>query len=200
MRYLNLFLLISFSIGLLPGCFSPVKSPAQSKYFFYPNVVTIQARKTTNTLLVSRPTAAAGYTTFRMAYMEKPSELSYYTRNRWIAPPAEMLQPLLVESIQQSHRFRAVAAAPFSGKTNYRLETNIVYIRQNLTIVPHKMEIGLQVRLVDNQNQRIVASRLLQRSAPVLSLVPYAAVLTTNDLLCRLLQDVTRFVIYNSKQ
>lgn len=192
--------LLLFSVGMLAGCFSPVKTPLQSTYFFNPDIEIIKARQTRNTILVSRPVAAAGYTTYRMAYTKTPSELSYYTRNRWIAPPAEMLQPLLVESIQRSKRFRAVAQAPFTGKTVYRLDTDLVYIRQNLIVEPHQMEIALQVRLVDNNNQRIIASRLFKRSCAVLELAPYDGVLTSNEVLQQLLSDVTRFVIYNTKR
>ena len=134
-----------------------------------------------------------------MAYIDKPSELSYYTRNRWIAPPAKMLQPLIVQALQQSHRFRAVVQAPFSGKTTYRLDVDLVYVRQNLLTQPHQMEIALQARLVNNSNQNIIASRLIKRSEPILAVTPYSGVLAANQALSNMFAELSRFCVQNTR-
>lgn len=188
-------LIILMNFILLSGCFSPVKVPTQENYFFNPTIHTVQAKPKNSTLLVSKPTAVLGYTSYRMAYIEKPSELAYYTRSRWIAPPADMLQPLLVESLQKTGRFKGVGASPFFGKTTYRLDSNLVYLRQNLTTMPHQMEIALQVSLVNNNDQRIMASRLLKRKASVHEIIPYASITVTNQLLEELLKEMTCFVL-----
>jgi len=186
---------IIISILSITGCFSPVKMPTLNQYFFNPNIETINTKSTPYSLLVTTPIAAAGYKSYKMAYIRKPSELYYYTRNRWVSPPAEMLQPLLVESIQRSHRFKAVVSAPFTGKADYRLDTEIVYLRQNLTTPSNQSEMAIQVRLIDNFNQRIIASRMIQQSAEVPQLMVYHSVLITNIVLEKLLAEITHFVI-----
>lgn len=184
--------------GLLTGCFSPVQSPSQTKYFFDPDVVSMPSKHTKATLLVSKPAAAPGYATYHMAYIDTPSELAYYTRNRWVAPPAEMLQPLLVDSIQRSQHFGAIAKAPFAGKTRYRLDTELVYIRQNLTTMPHRLELALRVSLVDSVTQQIMVSKTFERSQAVNKLEPYASVVVANTVLAQMLSDVTHFVVINT--
>jgi cholesterol transport system auxiliary component len=47
------------------------------------------------TLLISQTTAADGYQTEQMLYITKPYQLSAFSKNVWITPPADMLFPLL---------------------------------------------------------------------------------------------------------
>ena len=195
--YQMIIIIVSMS---LTGCsmLSPVKVPEQTSYFFEPNISVVSAVSSHQTILVTTPQAAAGYTTKKMAYMDKPLELSYYTRNRWVAPPAKMLQPLIVQALQQTHRFNAVASSPFSGKADFRLDSDLVYIRQNLLTHPHNLEIALQVRLIENKNQRIVASQLITQIEPILKPAPYAGVLSSNVAWSKALASLANFVVDNT--
>jgi cholesterol transport system auxiliary component len=57
-------------------------------------------------ILISPPEAAAGYQSAQMIYIKKPYELNAFASHAWIEPPADMLYPLIVQSIQQTGAFR----------------------------------------------------------------------------------------------
>lgn len=198
MRLKSQFLLGIISLGLLTSCFAPVPRTPQTYYFFHPQLPKISAHQSHHILLVNRPTAATEYATARMAYSMKPFELAYYAHHRWIAPPAIMLQPLLVASLQNTQRFEAVLATPLLRTIHYRLETHLSNIKLNLYSQAPQVEIALQACLVDNDLQHILACNSFDYKQPVTVISPYEDAIATNQLLQRVLTDITQFVITNT--
>ena len=52
-------------------------------------------------LLVGVPQPAAGFEQPRMAFLQRPSEVSYYASHFWVDAPSRMLAPLLIRSLEQ---------------------------------------------------------------------------------------------------
>ena len=199
MKLRSQFLLGILSVGLLSSCFAPIPRIPQTYYFFNPQLPNISAPRISHTLLVNRPSVVTEYATAQMAYSIKPFELAYYAHHRWIAPPAVMLQPLLVASLQNSERFEAVLATPLLRAFHYRLETYLSNIKLDLYSQAPQVAMALQACLVDNDLQRILACDSFEHSQPVNAISPYEYVVATNQLLHRLLTDVIQFVIANTE-
>ena len=198
--FFKVFIWVSIGI-LLSSCsmLSPVKVPEKNTFFFEPTIDVARAKRSNKTMLVSKPVSAAGYASSRMVYVQKPFELSYYTRNRWVDEPAKMLQPLIVQALQDSHHFRAVAATPLIGKTNNRIDTDLIYLRHDVMKQPSTVELAVQMQIIDTSNQQIIASRLFQTQEIVLINDPYHGVLAINRAIEKFLQDMVRFVLDHSK-
>ena len=84
-------------------------------------------------LMVLQPETNPAYNTTQMAYTKKPFEVSYFAENRWIETPGQMLQPIIVQTMQRTHHFRAVITPPFIGSYDYILNTQILEFQQDYT-------------------------------------------------------------------
>lgn len=182
---------------LLQACslFSPGKTYEVQKYRLSAlNKSHFSANKRHKTLMVSQPTAAAGYQTASMMYMQKPYELGSFVKNEWVAPPAEMLFPLIVQSLRNAGPFDAVVSAPFSGKTDYRLDTKLVQLDQNFISRPSQIILVLQADLVDNDSNTVIASRRFMSKVPTPSDNPYGGVQAANQAVGQVMRQLSQFI------
>lgn len=150
------------------------------------------------TLLVSMPIASPGYDTARIIYMEKPFELKRFARNQWVAPPAKMLQPMLVQTLLNTRRFHAVVSTPYSGITQLRLDTQLLKLEHLFIHSPSRVRMVVQVQLIDNIRNQVVADARFQSSIVAKRATPYAGVLAANEASSVLLSKVARFVLQNT--
>jgi cholesterol transport system auxiliary component len=185
----------------LTAC-SPVKIPSYTTYTLtMPAPVTTAANKpatpmtATQTLLVSRPNAAAGFATQKMAYIAQPYQLQYFTKNQWVAGPANMLQPLLVQSLQNTNQFKAVVGSPFAGKTDLRLDTTVVALQQNFITQPNQEELIIDANVVSTSDQRLLAGKRFTITVPVSQRSPYGGVQAANQAISLFLPQLNTFVI-----
>jgi len=131
---------------------SPVRLPDQKSYTLNSlNANTIHARHTNKTVLVTTPIAASAYATSRMAYIKKPFQVQYFAENRWIAQPAQLLTPLMVASLQQTNHFKNVVGSPFTGNTNYRIDSQMLTLQQNFITNPSQIELSMRINVVNNK-------------------------------------------------
>lgn len=177
------------------GCASTGDGPPPSVYHLglpaeaaIPRFQTLAA-----TLLLEKPEADAGFTSRAIAYRRSPYELSYYSRSRWADSPARMIEPALVTAMERSGLFQAVLRAPTSARADYRLDTELLRLQQVLKDGRAEAQLALRVQLVDNEKRRVVASRIIEASAPA---EPDAAgaVAATHRALAEVLAQTTAFV------
>lgn len=181
---------------LISGC-SPVKLPNPTTYQLVPTmpVATPTNKPVAQTLLITMPQNAAGYDTEKMAYVQHPYQLGYFTQNQWVDDPASMLQPLMVEALQDTHHFTAVTGSPFSGSTDWRLDTTVLLLQQNFLTQPSQVELVVDARLVQSSTQRIVAGKRFDITVPTTSNTPYGGVQAANQATTLFLQQLTQFVV-----
>lgn len=180
---------------LLIGC-SPVATPEVKQY----NLDRLSTKRiakhaTIKTLFVAAPKAASGYEREDMIYVKQPYMLNAFAKNEWVAPPAEMLTPVLVQSLQNSGYFRAVVAAPYSGKTNYRLNTTLIELNQNFMKQPSETHITVKVDLVNVDKNIIIATKRFHEKQRTVSNTPYGGVLAANQACQRLMTRLSTFVV-----
>lgn len=191
-------LIILFLVGincLLTAC-SPIKTPLtnQFKLGAFSNRQ-LASHPTRQSILVTTPAAVAGYQTDQMVYMKKPFELSYFANNGWINPPAEMLFPLILQSLQRSGYFYAVVSSPYTDKTDYRLDTQLIELQQNFIKKPSIIELVVKVALTRVSDDQVIASKIISQHVPCPIESPYGGVLAANRATESFTAELTRFVL-----
>lgn len=202
MRHLNIHgSLILFMSLLTSGCalMGPANTPVQHVYTLkaptYHNHNTA-SRKIT--LLVNTPTASSGYQSKNMIYNQKDYELNSFSRNHWAGPPAEMLKPILLQSLRDSGYFHAVIGTPISAHRHLRLRVNLIELRQDFTLCPSQIKMALQASLIADQSDRVINSRVFATQVTCQQDTPYAGVIAANRATGKLMQQLAQFCVDNA--
>lgn len=186
--------MLTGGLCILTAC-TPVKATIENQYKIT-SYSTIKAPERSNkSILVSQSDAIAGYQTEQMLYTQTRYRLDAFANNSWISPPAAMLTPLIVQSLQHSHYFYAVAAGPNADKTDYRLDTQLIQLQQNFLTKPSSLEFTAQVVLTRVSDNRVMASKTFLEKIPCPADTPYGGVIATNNAVKAFTARVTRYVI-----
>jgi len=157
-------------------------------------------RRAAPTLIVSPPHAAAGYASQRIAYVRAAHQLEYYAHSEWIAPPAQMIAPLIVAALAADGNFGAVVLAPSAAAGDLRLDTEIVRLQHDLLSQPGRMRLTLRAYLLDNATRSVLAWREFDVRVAVTSEGPYGAVIAANHAVQRILQELASFAAETAEQ
>ncbi len=193
-------LIVIMSLGALIAC-SPVKMPVTNQY----QISNFSAKQlvnkaSPNTLLVTNPEAVAGYQTQSMLYIKKPYQLEAFVKNAWVDPPASMLYPLLIQSIQRTGYFNAISSGPYGQGADYRLDTQVLHIEQNFLKKPSVLEFSIKVVLTRVSDNKIIASRIIAQNMPCSVDTPYGGVIAANKASLLITETVARFVVASIKR
>lgn len=199
MRTLSTFL-SSVSLILLAGC-SAVTLPVTNEYQLSAySGKQFSARPKNISLLVTTPEAVAGYQTDAMLYVKKAFQLEPFAKNSWTSPPADMLYPLLIQSLQRTGYFHAIATSPYSEKADYRLDTQLIELKQNFLKKPSTIDFSAKIVLTHIEENKVLASRIINLNIPCPSDSPYGGVVAANQASYRFTEAVTRFVLSHLKR
>ena len=198
-RFLPISLLLCALISLM-AC-SPIKVPESNLYkldaFSSRNLM---KNKTKTSILVSQPEAMAGNQTEQMRYINKAYELSSFAHNAWISSPANMLYPLIVQSLQKSGYFFAVASGPYVDKADYRLDTQVIALQQDFLVKPSVMELVVKLMVTHIDDNRVVASSIIRERIPCPMDTPYGGVIAANKAAQAFTAKMSLFVIQSIKK
>lgn len=198
MKKINLILIICTQF-LLTAC-SPVKPLITNQY----KLGAFSHKQLSNkfshrSILVNAPDAVAGYQTDQMLYVQKPFELTAFVHNSWVSPPADMLLPLIVQSLQRSGYFYAVVSSPNGELADYRIDTQLIELQQNFLTKPSVINLAVKVVLSNIKDNRIVASRLFRQQVTCPMETPYGGVIAANRATENFTAELTHFVIAQIK-
>ncbi len=143
----------------------------------------------TQAILVAPPVARSGHDSARMVYVTRAYEIRFFARHEWVAPPAQMLAPLLAEALERGGRFRAVQSTADVAPA-FRLETEIVALQQEFTAQPSQTRLVLRVQLIDMAERRVLAAEQLEAVETAPSDDPYGGVVAANRAAARVLADL----------
>ncbi|RUR19237.1 hypothetical protein ELY21_04995 [Legionella sp. km535] len=195
MRILSIFIL---SFGLI-SC-SPVKTPVTSEYQLSSFSAKQWVAKPRHvSILVTAPDAVAGFQTEQMMYVKKPYQLEAFVKNAWTSPPADMLFPLLVQSLQRTGYFYAVTSSPYSEEADYRLDTQLLTLDQNFLKKTSVLEFDVKVVLTRTSDNKVIGSRIISQHIPCLADTPYAGVVAANKASLQFTAQAVDFVISHIK-
>ncbi len=144
-------------------------------------------------LAVSMPHAQPGFDTAQMVWLRQPHKLEVYARNRWADTPAHMLAPQLAHTLERAGVFQAVVQTPSAVAAGLRLDTELVRLQQDFSEKPSRVQLALNVQLIDVATRRVIAAAEFDESEPAPTEDAYGGVLAANRALERLLARVVAF-------
>ena len=149
-------------------------------------------------LAVSEPQTRPGFDTAQMAYVQKPHELNYFVTSRWADTPARMLEPLLVQAMEQTGSFRAVVQLPGAFPADVRLDTELIRLQHDFVTQPSRVQLTLRAQLIDVRGQRVLAVKQFDESENAASDNAYGGVTAANRVLQRVLDQLADFSVSGS--
>lgn len=185
------FICITLAAPLLAGCsllLPPRHEPVRALLTELPGHIPHEPRHAV-TLLVLLPETNPAYDTTRMAYSVRLYQLAYFRDNEWAETPAQMIQPLLVQTLQRTGLFRAILTSPESDAISYVLRTKVLELVQDYTVKPPILRVALRLHLLDASG-RAIAGHELAAQEEMRAAAPYAGVIAANDAVAKLLGQV----------
>jgi cholesterol transport system auxiliary component len=184
-------------VVLLSGCtlFSPVK--IDTKNHVLNNIpLDLPSEKThSTTLLVLVPETTPVYTTTRMAYTTQAYQVAYFSRNEWAETPSQMIQPLIVKTLRNTHYFSEVLSPPHFGRHTLALRTEILELKQDFTSEPAMLQLAMRFDLSREATDQVIATKELSVREPMMERNPYAGVVAANEAIAKVLRELARFII-----
>lgn len=171
----------------------PKPEPVRALLSEVPNDLPHQRRHAVS-LLILLPDTSPAYDTTRMAYSAKLYQLAYFRDNEWAETPAQMMQPLLVQTLQRTGFFRAILTPPETGPIDYTLRTILLELVQDYTITPPVLRLGFRLQLL-GPSGRLIAGREISVQETMREATPYAGVLAANDAVAKALRETALFVM-----
>lgn len=189
-------ILLASGVALIAACTSlqPVKSPSLTTFALDPGLSSASVSVAgALTIAVSVPRAMPGFDTPRMAYVNKPPELAYFSKNQWVDAPARMIAPHLVRALERSGRFRAVVGLPSPVTADLRLDTELVRLQQDFTTTPSRMRFTLRAQVIDTAGGKVLGTREFDVTEQASSDDPYGGAIAANKALASLLTPLAEF-------
>ncbi len=189
-------------IGLfVSGCSSLLpKPPINTAYYSLDSiqadseaVSALNTEQNLPTLIINTPKAAAGFDTRHMMYTRSAYRLEYFARNEWLDTPSNMLQPLMVKAIEQTHAFKAVLPKLAAVKTDLRLESELIRLVQNFNTNPSQVLFSLRVTVIDSSTNQVIALRQFDETVSAESDDPIGGVRASNLAVTQALEKLRQF-------
>lgn len=141
-------------------------------------------------LVVNVPVAQPGFDTPRMAYRQRPYEVSYYATHQWADPPARMLTPLLVQALEQTGYWRAIVPMPTSVRGNHRVDIDQLALVQNFLQKPSQVRVALRIQIIKLPEYLVLGTRLFEVAEEASTDDAYGGAVAANRAVERLVQEV----------
>lgn len=190
--------LIMMSAAALSSCsiFSPVTIKPSTEYSFTQIPAPHHAKyRSSRIIMVMTPDAAPYYKSTQIAYQMQPHQVSYFTQNAWAEPPAQMLQPLLVKTLQNTNRYRAIVAPPVTGNYDYMLTTQILNLRVKYDTHPAVFEVTIRAQIFNAASNKAIATKDITVDEPICNGPFYTRILAANHAIANALAQIANFTL-----
>ena len=183
----------------LPGCaFAPAEPPMVSSLLDEMPADLPRRTASARTLIVFPTEARPALDGTPMAYTLRAHHLAYFAHNRWAESPPQMLQPLLLRTLEATGAFTAVVMPPHRTTGTLGLRVEIVDLVQDFSQQPPTLRLALRARLSDEGANRVIATREFRDSEPMQQKSPGAGVVAANTAVARTLGELARWVLDNA--
>ena len=146
----------------LTACSAVSKASAPLDAYTLQPLHVAQGQATARHLVVELPTASGALATDRILIKPTALQAEYLPKGRWVDPVPELLQTLLVASLQNAGRFRLVGrdGAGLTPDFVTLIEVNDFQAEASATGDPQTLvRVGLTLTLLDPEDRRLIASR-----------------------------------------
>ena len=177
---------------------SPVTLPPKHYYNLEANLGQAKQNTASQLVILVTPTGAeAPYRSNKMAYSksESPYQISYFAENYWASPPARLISPNVTRAMNASGYFKAVANPPYGGMATYRLDTDLLTLRQQFNGNTSSVTLSLQAVLVNAESNQVLRSRLFTVTQAAVANNPEAGAIAANQALSNVMQQLQSWVI-----
>ena len=184
--------------SLACGCaaLTPTSAPHPNRYTLdgaAAEAARVPAPGAAPTLVVSPPSAAAGFDSQRILYVRQAHTLEYYAHNEWVDTPARMLAPLIVAATARSGAFGAVVLTPSIASGDLRLDTEVSRLQHEFLGNPSRARFALRATLLDTATREVIATREFEAVAAAPSEDPYGGVVAANQAVRSVLASLAEF-------
>ncbi len=148
-------------------------------------------------LVVEVPEASGALDTDRIMIRPNPFQAQYLPRARWADSAPEMMQTLMLRSVENTNAVRYVGRRPLAGSGDYALISEITDFQAERRDGEDAAEIRLRMtaRLVREDDASIVATRVFTATAEVESLDTLPVVESFDSAANPLLREVAAWVM-----
>lgn len=147
------------------------------------------------TLLVLVPETKPSYDTTQMAYTTQAYQIAYFSEHEWAETPSQMMLPLVVATMRNTHYFREVLPVPHFGRHTFVLRTEILELKQDFTSEPAMLLLTMRFTLSREATHQVIASKEVSLREPMRERNPYAGVVAANEATAKILRELARFVV-----
>jgi cholesterol transport system auxiliary component len=153
-------------------------------------------------LVVEEPYAAGGLDSHKIAIYTNPYEVKYYAEARWAERAPRMVQTLLVESFENTGRIVSVGRQSVGLRSDFNLKSDLREFQAVLKEGQAAPEVivVLQVKLIAQPRQQIVASATFERRAVAKSAAILNVVEAFDDALGKILRDTVAWAMTTAKK
>jgi len=183
-------------LALATGCAVLPTKPAPRLFVLTPkSTFETSLSKVDWQLSVDAPIAESGLNTSRIAVMRKELTMEYFERANWIDTAPRMIQRLLVESFENSHRIVGVGRQSTTLRADYSLITELREFQAEKFAGRNIVHVRINAKLV-RMPQRVIVSTTSAESQ-----VPYEGTRMENivhafdDALGKALKDVVNWTL-----
>ncbi|MGC3973397.1 MAG: ABC-type transport auxiliary lipoprotein family protein [Nitrospira sp.] len=145
-------------------------------------------------LVVGVPQAAPGFEQPRMAYLRRPSEVSYYAIHVWADTPSRMVMPLVVRSLESSGLWQVVVPMPTGIRGDYQLDLSGLLVQQEFLRQPSRSRVQVRAHLLDVKAQRVMGARNFEALEPAQTEDAYGGVLAANRAVATVLAMMNEWI------
>jgi cholesterol transport system auxiliary component len=144
-------------------------------------------------LLVAMPTCRPVYDTTRMAYRLREHQVDFFARHEWAERPAQMLQPLLVRTLERARCCTAVVTPPATSGYDFVLRTELRELVQDFAVRPPRLHLALRVTI--GERSRTLATHDVEIAQPLLAENAEAGVSAANIAAAAALRTIAQHVV-----
>ncbi len=194
----HLFLLSTLFFISSCSLLSPIQGQKNNAYLLS-NTPTLSAKKHYKnvTLFITLPDTRPIYNTTQMAYTNRPYQINYFGENQWAETPSQMLLPLILQTLQSTHDFKAVVSAPYVGRYNYIISTQVLKLEQNLLTPRGRLEFSARVQIINATTNQVTAIKQFNITVPMHQRTPFGGVVAANQATEAFLREMTLFILRN---
>jgi len=139
------------------------------------------------------PACRPVYDTTRIAYSLRPHQVDFYAHHEWAERPAQMLQPLLVRTLEAANCCTTVVAAPYPGVADFSLRTELRDIVQDFAVDPPRVRLALRIDVAGRE--RPLATHDVEADEPMRARNAEAGVEAANAAIARALRAIAQQVV-----
>jgi cholesterol transport system auxiliary component len=175
--------------------FSPVAGPTTTYRVDAIPTSSVKREPRHETIWVALPEAGAIYSSTEMAYTKQEYQVGYFVKNSWVETPAQMLQPLIVQTLQNTHAFHAINSSQAMGSYDYVLNTQILKFEQDFTQSQSVFRLTLRVQLVRAIGNHVIRTKEITVVEPAPQNTPYGGVIAANRAAASALVAIRHFCL-----